>query len=207
MPDNNQRSEKTNKPLFIVFEGIDGSGKSTQARMLADYLTSRGLPVLLTAEPSEGPIGSQIRSLKCRAEPEEEARLFTEDREDHLRRTIIPALEQGSTVICDRYVYSSAAYQGARGIPVERILAENGAFAMPADVTFLIEIDVDTAMKRIASGRANTFTTFEIRSDLEKVDKIYRSLIDPHIIRIDGSGSPEQVHKLIQEGLNDLGCP
>ncbi len=84
--------------------------------MLANHLASRGVRVLFTAEPSDGPVGVFIKSLKIRAQPEEEARLFTEDRRDHLRRTIVPALEKGITVICDRYVYSSAAYQGARGI-------------------------------------------------------------------------------------------
>ncbi len=196
----------TTKPRFLVFEGIDGSGKTTQARMLADHLSSRGGRVLLTAEPSDGPVGTHIRSLKNRPEREEEERLFTEDRRDHLRRTIIPALEQGSTVICDRYVYSSVAYQGARGIDPASILTENNGFALSADVTFLIEIDVDLAMKRISAGRANTFTTFEKHSDLQKVAAIYRNLSDPFIVRIDGSGSPEQVHKLVLDHLRKIGC-
>jgi dTMP kinase len=196
-----QQPEQLEPPLFIVFEGIDGSGKTTQARMLADRLASRGVRVLFTAEPSDGPVGLLIKSMKRRAQPEEEARLFTEDRQDHLQRTIIPDLEQGITVICDRYVYSSVAYQGARGIAPGAILEENRAFALEADVTFLLEIEVDLAMERIASGRKNAFSTFEIRSDLEKVDAIYRSLTDPRLIRINGGGSPDEVHELILEQL------
>src|SRR4030042_6942583 len=122
--------KKTNtKPLFIVFEGIDGAGKSVQAKMLADHLQAVGIPLVLTAEPSEGPIGRYIRSLKVRPEPVEEERLFTEDRRHHVQNVIIPALRRGATVICDRYIYSSAAYQGARGMDPEKILAENRQFA------------------------------------------------------------------------------
>jgi dTMP kinase len=194
------------KSCFIVFEGIDGSGKTTQARMLANHLTSKGVQVILTAEPSEGPVGSYIRSLTNRARPEEEARLFTEDRRDHLERTIIPALTKGFIVICDRYVYSSVAYQGSRGISPKSILADNRRFALPADVTFLIEIDVDLAMKRIGSGRSNTYTPLEIRSDLEKVDSIYKTLVDPCIIRISGANSQDEVHSQILQHLLNVGC-
>lgn len=204
MPTKDQHPEECNKPLFMVFEGIDGSGKTTQAKMLADRLAARGVRVLFTAEPSDGPVGVFIKSLKIRAQPEEEARLFTEDRRDHLRRTIIPALEQGITVICDRYVYSSAAYQGARGIDPESILAENRAFALQADITFLLEVGVELAMERIGSGRRNTYTPFEIRSELEKVDAIYRSLADPLLKRINGEGPPDEVHEIIMAQLQQL---
>ena len=119
------------KPLFIVFEGIDGAGKSTQAGMLADRLRADEIPFILTAEPSDGPTGRLIKSLKVRPNPEEEARLFTEDRRHHVQNVIIPALKEGKTVICDRYVYSSVAYQGARGIDPAEILAENRQFVMP----------------------------------------------------------------------------
>jgi dTMP kinase len=206
MPKKDQHPEECKKPLFIVFEGIDGSGKTTQAKMLADRLAARGVRVLFTAEPSDGSVGVYIKSLRMRAQPEEEARLFTEDRRDHLQRTIIPALEQGKTVICDRYVYSSAAYQGARGIDPRSILAENSEFALKADITFLLEVGVELAMERISSGRSNTFTTFETRSDLEKVDAIYGSLFDPLLRRINGAGAPGRVHQLIVEQLKELGC-
>jgi len=194
------------KPFFIVFEGIDGSGKSTQAKILAHRLADSGIPVRLTAEPSDGPMGRMIKSLKKRPAPEEEARLFTEDRRDHVERVILPALAEGRTVICDRYVHSSAAYQGARGLDPSALLAEQTLFAPQPDIIFLLEIPVDDALARIASARGDCFSAFEVRADLEAVDAVYRGLTDPLIRRIDGTGSVEEIHALIMDFLRDLRC-
>lgn len=192
-------------PTFVVFEGIDGSGKSTQARLLADRMRRSGLSVLLTSEPSDGPVGALIKSFTLRPKPEEEAHLFMEDRRDHLRRVIIPALNEGRIVICDRYVYSSAAYQGARGLDPSAIIAENCAFALRPHVTFLLEIPVEEGLARIRSGRGDRFSTFEIEDELEKVAGIYSSLNDPSIVRIDGLGSQDRIHAQIVSTLSRLG--
>lgn len=184
-----------NNPWFIVFEGIDGSGKSTQARLLADKLHLADIPVILTAEPSEGPIGCLIRTLKTRPAPEEERQLFTQDRKDHISRVIAPALKNGISVICDRYVYSSVAYQGARGIDPRQILEENRTFALEPDVTFLLHIGVDEALSRIAKGRKEAFTMFEAKANLERVAAIYDALDDPHLRKIDATMSPEEVQR------------
>ncbi len=194
------------RPCFIVFEGIDGSGKTTQAKLLAQRLTALGLPVLLTAEPSDGPTGRTIRSLTSRPDPEEEARLFTEDRRDHVQRVIMPALTRGLAVICDRYVYSSVAYQGARGLDPTAIISAQRSFAPSPDVTFLLEVSVDTALARIGSAGRGSFSPFEVREDLEAVDAAYRSLIDPSIQRIDGTASPEVIHANIIESILELKC-
>jgi len=188
-------------PLLIVFEGIDGSGKSTQARMLADRLAREGTAVVLTCEPSDGPIGVRIRSFKARPGPEEEARLFTEDRRDHVERTIRPALRNGFVVICDRYIHSSMAYQGARGIDPKKILSENLKFAPPPDVIFLLLVSVDTALTRINASQRGSLSLFEVRESLERVDGIYRNLDDPAIRRLDGSLSPEENHTQVVEFL------
>ena len=187
--------------MFIVFEGIDGSGKSTQARMLADRLAKAGVPILLTAEPSESPAGLALKSMKTRPPAEEEARLFTEDRRYHVELVIKPALKEGRTIICDRYVYSSAAYQGARGIDPKSIIAANREFAPPADITFLLEINVKAALARIASKRPEGFSLFELQEDLMAVDTIYRALSDALLYRIDGALAADQGHELIVQIL------
>ena len=184
------------KPLFIVFEGIDGAGKSAQTSMLADRLRADEIPFILTAEPSDGPTGRLIKSLKARVDLEEETRLFTADRLHHVQNVILPAIKEGKTVICDRYVYSSVAYQGARGVDPERILAENRLFVMP-DLIFLLEITVEIALSRIRSGRSHGYSAFEVRSNLELVNSIYESIADPAIHRIDGSLPPEELHREI----------
>jgi dTMP kinase len=194
------------KPCFIVFEGIDGSGKSTQANLLARRLADLGIPVLLTAEPSDGPVGQIIRSLTTRLEAEEETRLCTEDRRDHVERVILPALVEGRTVICDRYVHSSVAYQGARGVDQAAILSAQRPFAPQPDVIFLLEIPAEIALARIGSARCGRFSAFEVRQDLEAVDAVYRRIADPVIRRIDGTGSLESIHSIIMACLKELGC-
>jgi dTMP kinase len=190
-------------PRFIVFEGIDGSGKTTQARLLAERLQDKGFLVTLTSEPSDGPIGRAIASLETRPSPEEEARLFIEDRRDHLERVILPALGAGQTVICDRYIHSSAAYQGARGLDPKEILRRNLVFARLPDLVLLIEVPVDLAMSRIASGRVDGFSTFEEVENLRAVNAVYERMSDPVIRRIDGSESVKQVHRRVLRAV----CP
>jgi dTMP kinase len=194
------------KPCFIVFEGIDGSGKTTQARMLAHRLEELGIPFVLTSEPSDGPTGLVIRNLSARPDPEEEERLFTEDRRHHVNRVILPALGENKVVICDRYVHSSAAYQGARGLDPYELIRRNMSFAPPADVVFLLEVPVSIALERIGSKRGKGFSVFEVRENLRLVDAIYRRLNDQRIIRIDGTLPLETIHSKILRALEGIGC-
>lgn len=109
---------------LIAFEGIDGTGKSTQLKLLATFLRQRGQLVLETKEPTDGPVGQQIRALfhnRKSLSLDEELELFIEDRRMHVLQHILPALEQGAFVLTDRYYYSTAAYQGARGADPELI--------------------------------------------------------------------------------------
>jgi dTMP kinase len=195
---------KSSGSLFIVFEGIDGSGKSTQTRMLADALTKKGIPVLLTSEPSDGPVGTSIRSLKERLTPEEELKLFNEDRRYHVKQVIEPALDTGKTVICDRYYYSTAAYQGAQGIDPHKIIDENLEIFPKPDIAFLLTIPVDEAIARISERNSQELAVFEKRNTLQAVDRVYSSLECHELIRIDGSQTEQFVHEYIISIINNL---
>lgn len=191
--------------MFIVFEGIDGSGKTTQAEMLSRKFLSLGIPFILTREPSDGIIGQKLRKLKYRLSPEEESRLFLEDRLDHIRTVIGPALRDRKHVLCDRYFHSSAAYQGAKGLDPQKILRENLSEALVPDIVFIIEVSVLTALNRIAESRQDGFSVFENAQDLEKVDRIYKVFKDSFIRRIDGEKSASKIHCEVVGHLKNKG--
>lgn len=144
-----------NKPRFITFEGIDGSGKSTQSRRFADHLRSRGEDVILTREPGGSPGAEEIRQLVLtgdpdRWSPETEILLFTASRRDHLEKTIEPALAAGKTVISDRFADSTRVYQGATRGDL-RSMVDNLHTLMigrEPDLTFIIDMDPATALER-----------------------------------------------------------
>jgi len=191
--------------MFIVFEGVDGSGKSTQARLLADFFQSRAIPFILTREPSDSVIGRQLRDLVSRLTAEEESRLFLEDRINHVETLIRPALNAGKHVICDRYYYSSAAYQGAQGMDPVEILNKNRSMVPAPDIVFLIKISVETAIERIGKSRSAGFSVFEKRKDLEAVFNIYDTFRDPVIKRIDGEQITSETHREIVNWLKFKG--
>ncbi|WP_299963498.1 dTMP kinase [uncultured Roseobacter sp.] len=143
---------------FISFEGIDGSGKSTQIRLLADYLRSRGHDVVLTREPGGSPGAEEIRALVLQGDPdrwspETELLLFTAARRDHLERTITPALAAGKIVLCDRFADSTRLYQG-RGSSARRALVDQLHDLMigrEPDLTVLIDMDPSVGLARALS--------------------------------------------------------
>ena len=153
--------------LFVTFEGIDGSGKSTQARLLADHLRGMGREVVLTREPGGSPGAEEIRALVLEGDPdrwsaETELLLFTAARRDHVERTIWPALKSGAVVICDRFADSTRMYQGlSRGQlrPMVDKLHEMMIGEEP-DVTLLIDMDPETGLSR-AKGRQGHEERFE----------------------------------------------
>jgi dTMP kinase len=141
--------------MFVSFEGLDGCGKTTQARLLARTLEETGVEVVLTREPGGTPLGEQIRDLVLHGDhvaPWAEAALYAAARAQHVEELIRPALARGAAVVCDRYVDSSVAYQGAgRELGVEEVLALNltAVGGLLPDFTFLVEIDIDTALARV----------------------------------------------------------
>ncbi|MBW1635069.1 MAG: dTMP kinase [Deltaproteobacteria bacterium] len=195
--------EEIKKGLLIVFEGTDGTGKSTQLKLLFNVLHGEGYPVLATREPTDGQYGKKIRELYVKREeysPEEELELFLADRKEHVNNLLIPALKQGKIIVCDRYFLSTAAYQGALGFDPETVLARN-SFAPDPDLALIFHAPVDTGITRITSARGDTLNDFEQTENLEKVAEIFAAVHRPYIERIDASGSIESVH---QEVLNHV---
>ena len=147
-----------NKGLFITFEGIDGSGKSTQIQNLAKFLKNLGFDIIITREPGGSVGGEEIRKLLLQGEvdrwsAETEILLFTAARRDHLERIILPALKDGKIVICDRFTDSTRMYQGMRG-PKLRDLVDNlndEVIDCDPDLTILIDIDPEVSLKRAKS--------------------------------------------------------
>ncbi len=190
---------------FIVFEGLDGSGQSTQAELLKKYLEEvKGVSVLLTKEPtSEPPIGTLIREIlkkEFSVGPEAFQLLFCADRSEHLRNAVEPALKRGDWVISDRYFYSSIAY-GSMDLPTERLIELNKNFPRP-DIVFLIKASPKTCLDRIDKNRGER-EFFEEEEKLAKVWKNYETLAErfSEINIIDGEKSVEEVFKQIKNKI------
>lgn len=167
------------KNLFLAFEGIDGCGKSTQAKLLADALEKAGHKVYLTCEPTESPIGTIIRNIfsrKMEADDRVIAGLFVADRLDHiLNKTngLLKKLEEGYTVITDRYYFSSYAYQGAH-IPMDWVIQANSLSAelLRPDLNIYIDISPERSMQRIQAGRTQA-DLYETLENLQSVRNNY----------------------------------
>ena len=165
------------RELFIVLEGIDGSGKSEQSRRLANWLRGLGRDVLLTSEPTDSEWGRRYRAWArgdCEATPDQILGFFVEDRKEHVAVLIRPALAKGTVVICDRYVASTLAYQAAQGLDRGALRArmEREGFPEP-DLVLWLRVPVDTALIRLGGDATERF---ERRAFLEQVDAEYEAL-------------------------------
>jgi dTMP kinase len=192
--------------LFIVFEGIDGTGKSTQVRLLAEKLKKLGYAVVATREPTDGPYGQKIRELfldRNTVSQDEELELFMADRAQHVEQVIAPALSDGRIVISDRYYLSTVAYQGANGMDPEMIQQKNAEFPVP-DLAIILEIEPARGIDRIQNNRNEHPNTFEEEANLRKVAKIFADLPQSFIKRINGSGSIEDVQRQVFEKVDYL---
>jgi dTMP kinase len=186
--------------VFITFEGLDGSGKSTQATLLAEALAADGRDVVATREPGGTEVGERIRELllaDARIAPWAEAALFAAARAQLVEEVIAPALGRGADVVCDRYLDSSLAYQGiARGLGLERVLELNlhAIRGLLPDRTFLLLVDPQESARRVGEGGDR----IEREDDdfRARVDAAYRELAEffpQRITTIDGTRPPREI--------------
>jgi len=195
--------------LLIVFEGVEGAGKTTQQRRLAARLEAAGASVRRVREPGGSPVGEAIRGLVLDPDldptPEAELLLMLAARAEFVRRVVEPALEAGEVVLADRYELSTFAYQGvARGLGLERV-RELNAWATGGrrpDATLLLLVDGEEAVRRRADGPTDRMER-EDASFHAEVDRAYRRLAreEPGVLAIDGGGAPEEVADRIWAAL------
>lgn len=207
-------SDASNPGLFICFEGIDGSGKTTHSRLIVDRLCALGYDAVYTTEPTRwSEPGKKLREsffASTRLPVEDEFKLFLEDRIYHVKSEIIPLLNDGKIVVTDRYYFSSVAYQGARGLDWQYILKENEKIAIEPHLVIFLDVPVDVALDRITSERSEGINTFEKEESLRKVKDIYLLLADRFpklIIKLDAtkeiSEIQEDVLKLVTQIYNN----
>jgi len=183
------------KGLLIVIEGIDGAGKSTQARILLRKLKSLGHNAVAFREPTRGKWGREIKKLAKRSgsvSPEEELALFIRDRKENVEKSLKPALLTKKIVVLDRYYYSTIAYQGAKGIDPARIKRLNEKFAVKPDMVIILDIDAGKGLARI-HNRTRKDLLFERKAYLVKVRKIFKSFQGRKFIHIDASRSRKEI--------------
>ena len=193
--------------FLIVFEGIDGTGKSTQCELLAKSLAERDILNIALAEPTRGTWGTKIRRLLIEGRqgisPQEELSWFVNDRKEDIELNIMPALQDNKVVLMDRYYFSTAAYQGALGLAPEQIRLENETFAPIPDLVLIFLTSPETCLERIESTRDQK-SAFEKLDYLRNVQEIFKSFAGPNIRFIDSVGSVPEVHEKVLSAIEDL---
>jgi dTMP kinase len=203
---------------FITFEGIDGSGKSTQLKLLNGFLRARGCEALVTREPGGTPLGLRLREALLDAfeevDPLTELLVFAADRAQHVRRKVLPALESGAVVISDRYADATVAYQGAgRGFPPELIsqIVQLATGGLKPDLTLLFDVSIDESTSRTtrrSTGKNAAARSGRDRLDIEAADfharvrDAYLSIAaaEPERVKvIDTSGAVERTHEQVKQ--------
>jgi len=195
-----------NRGRLVVFEGIDGSGKSTQLGLLAEQLRESHLAPIVTKEPTDGRWGRKIRAMARSGEviaPEEELRWFLEDRREHVEKVMRPGIEAGRIILSDRYYLSTVAYQGARGFDPQVLLAQAEAeFPMP-DLALIFELDPEAGLARVQARGDAAEPTFEEAGFLARVAAVFRALDRPYLARIDASRPIEAVARAVRETVRE----
>lgn len=199
------------KPSFyVVFEGIDGAGKSSQIQRLAEFLKIKlgdGRPFVKTFEPTNGAFGQEIRS-RAKDGPvmsaQEELELFVKDRREHVEQTLRPALDKGAVILQDRSYYSTVAYQGSRpelGQSLKDLLALND-FAPQPDLVVLLDLPAEVGLKRVKRrGQADAFETVERQ---RRVRQNFLELADERFLVVDASLGEEDIAGKIQDRVSEM---
>jgi dTMP kinase len=197
--------------MFITFEGVDWSGKSTQAALLAGWLSEEGRKVLLTREPGGTPVAEAVRDVVLHGHdmtPWAEAALYAAARADHVEHAIRPALGRGEDVVCDRYIDSSVAYQGiGRGLGEDRVRRLNLMVTrdLVPDLTFLVLLDPEEARRR-GAGEPDRIER-EGDEFWSRVDQGFRSLaraFPERIVPLDGARGPDEIAEEVREHVRAL---
>lgn len=178
--------------FLIAIEGIDGAGKTTQAHFVQAKLQARKLVVIRSKEPTSGQWGQVLRdsALTGRLSLEDEVETFIKDRREHVERTIEPALRAGHVVVLDRYYFSTAAYQGARGVNPEELIRRNEVFAPEPDLLVLLDIDPKIGLRRIRT-RGDRANHFEKTNTLRRARDIFNGINKPYLLKLDATQEPE----------------
>ena len=211
-------SEASSRGRFITLEGPEGSGKTTAARHLAEWLRGRGIAAVLTQEPGGTPLGEEIRRIVLHMrgmsddlDPRADALLYAAGRAQHVARVIRPALDRGEWVVCARYIDSSLAYQGVgygNDMGELRRLQEFATFGLRPDLTLLLDVPVEVGLERTRRrGQWNRFEDTEEAAFFERVRAAYLALArdEPARFRIvDGAGSVEEADEAIRAIVGPL---
>jgi len=196
------------KGKFIVIEGLDGSGQSTQVSHLAEFLANNGHNVIATKEPTiESQAGKRVREIlekHIEINPLEFQKLYVQDREEHLNSKVIPALKENKIVVSDRYFFSTFAYGTAHGSELEKLIELNNNFLYP-DIIFLLEVKPKVCIKRIEE-RGSHIDLFEKEEKLSRVWDIYKTFPSrfKNIYLIDGERSIEEIAEEIKEKVKTI---
>ncbi len=188
---------------LIVFEGLDGSGQSTQTSLLRDFLIEKGFQVLTTKEPTkDSEAGKKIRQIldeKTKEDPAELQKLFAQDREEHLKNLIIPALKERKIVISDRYFFSTFAFGASYGLNLEQLIKLNENFLLP-DATFILKVSPRICIERIEK-RGIVKTLFEKEEKMARVWRTYEIMPQrfENVFIIDGEKPIQEVFEEVKK--------
>jgi len=203
------------KGYFIVFDGLDGSGKSKMVRLFNKYfsLSNDEYNILETREPTDGKFGTEVRDILSRDEDpqlnaERLLELLIKDREEHLKKTIIPFIDRNdenkkNIVLCDRYYYSTIAFQSTQGLDIKMLLEKNVMFLKP-DIAFIMDIKPETALARIKHRKKEKFENLEFMNKLRNTFLNMPDLLNDNIKIIDASKDLNEVFEDIKKEINNI---